>query len=80
MPRCQASVIQRKHLAQFEVNCHKTVLEISKKGPGKSLKSPWIFYVEKCMNPGESKSKLELFYRLFIERFRHINFFFALAF
>ena len=51
MPRCQASVIQRKHLAQFEVNCHKTVLEISKKGPGKSLKSPWIFCVEKCTNP-----------------------------
>ena len=40
MPLCQASVIQHKHVFWFKVNCHKKVLETSKKGHGKSLKSP----------------------------------------
>ena len=29
----------------------KEVLEISKFGPWKSLKSPWIFGLKKCANP-----------------------------
>ena len=37
MSQCQASFIQHEHFAWFEVNRQKTVLEISKKGPGKSL-------------------------------------------
>ena len=40
MPQCQAGVIQHKRFAWFNINCHKTVLEISKKGPGKSMESP----------------------------------------
>ena len=31
----------------------KEVLEMSKFGPWKSLKSPWIFGLKKCANPGE---------------------------
>ena len=40
MPQCQAGASQHKHFARFKINCHKEVLEISKKGHGKSLKSP----------------------------------------
>ena len=43
-------MIQYKHFSPCEVNCHRKVLEISKKGPGKSLKSPGMFCLEKWKN------------------------------